>query len=98
MDIFSPRPKPLIPGVRQTESSPNVSNTLTGAPDLSVNFLQGSNVIGRNFSHIQTPIGPGQTSQNVVDALSGSGSDLSDYTCELMSYTLSGPGSSSFAP
>lgn len=78
----------------------NVSNSLTGAPSLDVDFLDGTTVLGDNVTGSNVPdISPGQTAEGHVDALDGSGQNLSFTGCELMQYGLRGMAAgSSFAP
>lgn len=77
----------------------NVSNSLTGAPSLEVDFLSGANVLGSNVTGNAPDIGPGQTAEGYVDALDGSGQNLTFSGCELMQYGLRGMAAgSSFAP
>lgn len=64
----------------------NVSQTLTGAPNLPVNFTTGSNVQGSNVSGDITSVGPGQSGLGEVDAVGGSGENLTFTGCELMGY------------
>lgn len=66
----------------------NTSPVITGSPDLSVNFLSGATVAGSNVTGDQTAIGPGQNSEAEVDALNGSGGDISFTRCEVVSYTV----------
>lgn len=77
----------------------NVSNSLTGAPALTVDFLNGSDVLGANVTGNAPDIGPGQSAEGHVDALDGSGQNLTFTGCELMQYGLRGMGAgSNFAP
>lgn len=78
----------------------NVSNSLTGAPSLDVDFLDGNTVLGDNVTGSNAPdISPGQTAEGHVDALDGSGQSLVFTSCELMQYGLRGMAAgSSFAP
>ena len=76
----------------------NVSNTLTDAPILSVDFLRGTNAIGSNVSGTLIQVGPGQSAEATVTATSGGGTDLTGYTCELMSYDLQTGSLGTFAP
>jgi len=66
----------------------NDSSTITGSPDLSVNFTTGSTVDGNNVTGDQTAITPGQSAEGEVDAVSGSGQNLGFTDCELMSYQV----------
>lgn len=75
----------------------NQGNTLTDSVDLSVNFLNGNNVAGNNVSGATTQIGPGQTATASVDAVGGSGTDLTFSTCEIMQYMLP-EGGATFGP
>lgn len=79
----------------------NDSNTLTGSPNVSVNFLTGSNVAGANVSGAQTAINPGQNGNGEVDAVGGSGQSLAFTRCEIESYgivTSAGGQPGTYAP
>lgn len=75
----------------------NVSNTLTDQPNLEVNFLKGSTVVGNNVTGHVLDVDPGQSAEASVNAVSGGGGSLSFDTCEMMDYGLIG-GSGFFAP
>jgi hypothetical protein len=66
----------------------NNSNTLTGAPNLSVNFTVGSAVAGNNVTADVNPIGPGQSTIGEVDAEGSSGQNLHFTGCVLMEYDI----------
>lgn len=79
----------------------NNSNTLTGAPNLSVNFTAGSTVVGNNVTANANPIGPRRSATGEVDAVGGSGQALRFTGCDLVSYgivTSSGQLPGSYAP
>jgi hypothetical protein len=75
----------------------NQGNTLTDGVILTVNFSNGSTVVGENVNGDPTRIGPGQTATAAVDALSGGGADLTFADCEVMGYMLP-EGGATFAP
>jgi hypothetical protein len=78
----------------------NDSNTLTGAPNLSVNFTDGTTVAGNNVTGNLTSIDPGQSAIGEVDAAGGSG-NLRFTGCVLMVYgivTNSGGIPGNYAP
>jgi hypothetical protein len=81
-----------------TYSYTNTSNTLAGAPSVSVDFTSGPDVMGHNVTHALVEVDPGQTSQGIVDALTGSGGDLSGYDCEVMGYSVGYSPAVTFAP
>jgi hypothetical protein len=70
----------------------NASN-LTAAPKVDVDFTSGSTVDGENVTGDITPVGPGQSATGEVDAVGGSGSDLTFSGCEILSYALVENGS-----
>lgn len=78
----------------------NHSNTLVAAPKVEVNFTSGTTVSGSNVTGQLTQISPGQSGTGEVDALNGSGGNLSFTGCQVMSYavvTSSGVDPVSFA-
>lgn len=66
----------------------NVSNGVTGSPDLEVNFTSGGSVAGSNVPGDPSDVAPGQSATAEVDALSKSGSDVAFNGCDIMSYTV----------
>jgi hypothetical protein len=80
----------------------NMSNSLTAAPNLSANFLDGGTVAGNNVTGAPTTISPGQNATGEIDAVGGSGQNLTFTSCELMDYGLitegSGAAPGTYAP
>jgi hypothetical protein len=78
------------------------NGSLTGSPEVSVNFLTGSTVTGNNVTGGQMDTGPGQSSTGEVDAVSGGGGNLAFTRCELESYNIvtsaGGAQNGSYAP
>ena len=77
----------------------NVSNTLTDAVKLDVGFTSGSTVEGENVNGGSPKVAPGQSAEAAVDALGGSGTNLTFTACQLNTYSLMGtPAAGSYAP
>lgn len=68
----------------------NIKGEMTGSPNLTVNFLEGSTVVGSNVpgGSNEPNIGPGQNAETEVDAVGGSGQNLDFTRCEVGSYLV----------
>lgn len=79
----------------------NVSNSVIGAPNLTVNFTRGSTVAGSNVNGASTLISPGQSATADVGAVGGLGQVLKFTGCQMMTYgvvTASGGQPGNFTP
>jgi hypothetical protein len=66
----------------------NTSASLNGQPIVDVQFLDGRQVAGENVAGSGSGAGPGQGSENGVDAVGGSGQNLRFTSCQLVSYAV----------
>ena len=55
---------------------------------LDVEFLKGARVAGENVAGDPPPVAAGQTATDTVDAVGGSGGNLSFTSCELLDYAV----------
>jgi hypothetical protein len=62
--------------------------TETAAPELRVNFVNGSTVAGDNVNGAIPDIAPGQSAIGEVGAVGGMGATLHFKTCQPVSYTV----------
>jgi hypothetical protein len=70
----------------------NVSESVTGYPDLTVNFTRGSTVVGSNQNASEPSVRPGQSATADVPALRSDGSSwLKFIGCDPTSYAVDGP-------
>jgi hypothetical protein len=81
----------------------NVSSSVTGAPDLTVNFTVGATVVGSSdFADGSAPlIAPGQNATAEVEDLTGAGEKPSFTGCQLGTYLVevaNGQGGSTDQP
>lgn len=65
-----------------------MSNSVVGAPNLEVNFTQGSTVVGNNVNGGDAPVRPGQSATDAVGAVGNSGQLLKFTGCQMISYEL----------
>lgn len=75
----------------------NESNDLVGAPFVTVDFLDGSRVVGSNENFGTLKISPGQNATDTVAPTSSQGQTMRFQSCEVMGYSLSA-GEPVFAP
>lgn len=75
----------------------NESNDLVGAPFVTVDFLDGSRVVGSNENFGTLKIGPGQNATDTAAPTSSQGQTMKFRSCEVMGYSLSA-GEPVFAP
>lgn len=66
----------------------NSSASLTAAPKVSVNFLEGTTVLASNVTGSLTQVSPGQSGTGEVDAVDASGGGLAFKGCQVMSYAV----------
>jgi hypothetical protein len=66
----------------------NNTDSTTGDPKLSVNFLVGSTVVTNNVPGAETPVAPGQSGTQEVDGIGASGQNVTFTSCQIMSYAI----------
>lgn len=66
----------------------DTSATVTGAPNLSAEFLRDGTVAGSGFPATLTSVRPGHSATGEVDAVDAGGRPLAFTGCELVSYTV----------
>lgn len=80
----------------------DTSGKVTGAPNLSVDFLHDGTVAGSGFPANLTSVRPGHSATGEVDAVDANGGALTFTGCELVSYAVmtsaSGGPPGSYAP